>query len=207
MPRSLAKSFEFDEFGSDNEAAEPVFTAADLETARREAREAALTSLIAEQANAQTELLEKIAAQLSAAEQDFEKALAQRRDSLIAAAREIVSAFCDGLAADRQIDFALKLLDKYLAAAPDQTPVTLFLPENTPAAEIAAVKKTIARRKAGKFASVKTSADVTRGDCRIEWRGGAVKRDLQKINEEIKTIIASVDSDVVAARDQKMRES
>ena len=206
MTQAAATPFDFDEFGADENAPEPVFTAAQLEDARREAHAAALQTLNAEQARAQTDLLEEIVAQLAAAQSGIDSALAERRGDLVATAREIVTTFCAGAAADRQIDVILGLLDNYLAAMPDQAPVTLLLPESATDATVAALKKAIASRKIADFVSVARSAAILGADCRIEWRGGAIMRDIELINEEIRTIFTSVDSDITAACDQKARK-
>lgn len=207
MTRTAAKPFDFDEFGAGKNAPEPVFTVAELEAAQRAAQAAALQTLIAEQARAQTQLLDKIAAQLASAQSEFDIALSVRREGLAAAARAIVTSFCDSAAADRQIDIAIGLLNKYLAATPDQTPVALILPEDASKAAVAMLEEAIASRKITDFASVMTSAAIGSGDCRIEWRGGAIMRDMNVINEEIKTIFTSVDSNNVAACDQNARNS
>ena len=207
MTRTAAQPFDFDEFGADMSAPEPVYTAADLEQAGCEAHDRALETLIASETRAQNDLLEKISAQLAASHREFDDAVSERRTALAAAARAITTTFCAGAAADCQIDIALGLLDKYLAATPDQTPVTLLLPHDTTDAIVTALKKAIANRNIAEFAAVETSTATKTGDCRIEWRGGAIMRDMAVINEEIKTIFASVDSDVIAACDQKARTS
>lgn len=207
MPRTAAKPFDFDEFGADARAPEPVFTAADLEAARCDAHVAALQTLIAEQARAQTILLDKISTQLTAAQSEFDSALAERRKTLSATARDIVTTFCAGAAAEFQIDISLDLLDKYLAATPEQSPVTLFLPADAANEIVTALTKAFASRKITEFASVATSGEIASGDCRIEWRGGAIMRDMNVITEDINTIFASVDSDIVAAHGQKTRNS
>lgn len=206
MTRTAAMPFDFDEFGADKNAPEPVFTAAQLEDAKREAHAAALQSLAAEQARAQTELLREIAAQLAAAQSGIDSALADRREDLVATAREIVTTFCAVAAADRQFDIILGLLNKYLAATPDQTPVTLLLPEAASDASVTALKEAIAGRKIADFVTVAKSAALPSGDCRIEWRGGAILRDMNVIDEEVRTIFASIDSDITAACDQKTRK-
>lgn len=207
MTRTAALPFDFDEFGVDKTAPEPVFTAEQLENARREAHAAALQSLIAEQARAQTELLEEIVVQLAAAQNGFDSALGERREDLVATAREIVTTFCSAAAADRQPESILGLLDKYLAATPDQSPVALLLPATATDASVTAVKKAIDGRKITDFVSVAKSAALPSTDCRIEWRGGAIMRDMNVIAEEIRTIFTSDDCEIIAAGDQKARKS
>ena len=201
MARTAAKPFDFDEFGAERETPEPKFTNADIEEARREAKAAALASILAEQARVQSDILSQISNQLAAANCEFDNALTDYRTVLAETARAIVTSFCAGAAADRQIEIALGLLDKYLAATPDKAALTILLPHNAPDDSIKALKKEVASRNIAGFVSVETSAAISTGDCRIDWRGGAIRRDLKVINEDIKTIFASVDSE------RKMRNS
>ncbi len=198
MVRKNAKPFFFDEFGEHASAPEPVFTAADIERTRCAAHDAALKTFIAEHARAQSELLTKISAQLVTARSEFETAVIEQRKMLATTARDIVTTFCIGAAADRQVDIVLGLLNKYLAATPDRTPVRVLLPHDTTAASITDLKNMIASKNMTEFAVIETSPAIAAGDCRIEWRGGAITRDMTAITKEIEAIFESMDDGVTA---------
>lgn len=200
MP-AAAKPYDFDEFAAAEAGeAEAVYSAADMEAACEKTRAEALTGKAAAEAAEQTRLLAAIAARLEADARDRDDAVAAQAAALVAIARDIVRQICIGAAVQDKGEAALALLERYLAGAPDRTPARLIVCDATPKRVIAQLKRAVAARGADAFIGIETSSVFAPGDCRIEWRDGAMARELNDILEQIETIFAGVENDAAPKR-------
>ena len=206
MTNAAAKPFAFDEFGVAPAQPTPSFTAEDIFAAEKNAREAALDAIIARQAQAQTDLLEKLSTQIEQAQKQYGEAVAERQQSLREMSERIVTIFCDGVAADHQIALVLALLDRYLNASPAHAPLNIRLPEKTSEHVLKTLKDELSNRAVSDFIDIVASSEIAQGDCRVEWRGGAMSRDMTTIKNEISAIFTSENDAEGAHSDQQARQ-
>lgn len=203
---AAARPYDFDELdGADAGEPETVYSAADLHAAREEARAEALDAVTAKEAAEQTRALAAIAERLEAGVRERNEAIAAQAASLVAIARDLVRAICVGATGQEKGDAALALLKRYLAAAPSKAPARLLISDKTPKSAIAAICKAVKDR--GADVAVETSADIAPGEARIDWRDGAMARDLGEILAQIETIFAGVENDSASKRTSKEKAS
>jgi len=191
MAGTAAKPFDFDELGAASAMPERTYSAAEMEQAQQEARDTAINQLVARKAEAQTRLLERILSQLNTDRKIFTDALNAHRTAMSQTAEKVLEKFCAGLNANRETEIALRLLNTYLAAAPDQAPAAIVLSKKTNTPAISKLKKAVSANGGNKFMTVETSPDIEPGDCRIEWRQGALSYDLEKTLRQIHEIFSS----------------
>ena len=195
MTASHAKPFDFDEFVDDAPAPEPQFSAADIVAARQEGFNAALAAENLKTAQTQIEMLQNIAAKFDETEQNFSQAKAKCVSNLCEISREVVTALCLHIADQHKIDHAINILEKYLNETPDGAPCTVLLPENSSDEAVVALENVIAEKTGRNFVTIKKSAALAGADCRIEWQGGAMTNDWNRVIDEINSLFASVPSE------------
>ena len=207
MTASHAKPFDFDEFVDDAPAPEPQFSAADVEAARQEGFNAALEAENLKTAQTQIEMLQNVASKLDEAERNFCQAKAKCVSNLSDIAREVITALCSHIADQHKIDHAINILEKYLNETPDQSPCTVLLPENSSGEVVAALENAITEKTGGNFVTIEKSAKITGADCRIEWQGGAMMHDWNRVIDEINSLFASIPTENAAQMSKKDHES
>lgn len=190
---AAAKPFSFDELQEEAPPPARVYSAGDLEQARQRGRSEAVSDLVAKEAAEQTKLLERISAQIASDREAFNAAIDAHRAILSEAAKSLVMKFCERASAEKEGEIAITLLGEYLQAAPDLKPAALILSKTAKRKTLTAVKKAVTQADAGEFITVKQSQTVEKGDCRIEWRGGALSHDLQTALSQIDEIFSSTD--------------
>lgn len=166
----------------------PLIDASEMELAHAkgvdEGEQKALDSLAA----AEAESLRSIASILAAKEFNFEEAIDREKISIRESAGAFLEQFCSGVMQEREIELAETLLCQLISASKDRSRATLFLNPDS-------VKKLEDRLKAlldnhgvGDFFSFEGDSELSPGDCRVEWRGGAIRRtktEIQKAMVEI----------------------
>lgn len=169
-----------------------AFTEEDLTQACAEARADALRENIIAEAKKQTELLNRILDIVESSRSAFHATVPEQRDALTQTSRAFIERYCRNVATKRESDAALALLDEYLALAPDRKPVLLALPEHAAKEVIALLEDGLNERGVSDFVEISASNTVADGDCRIEWRGGAMARNLDEMIDEIDRIFSSL---------------
>lgn len=168
------------------------YSAEDFEKACAEARAEAVKEYIITEAQKQTEILAKLLTNVENSRSIFHSALQEQREALTQTARAILERYCRNIATNRELDAALALLDDYLAIAPDKTLVVLALPERAGEDVIALLRDGLNERNVSDFVDVTKSSAISDGDCRIEWRGGAMARNFDEMIVEIDRIFSSL---------------
>jgi len=188
---SAAQPYCFDEFGARPASPQTTYSANDLEAARNDAREQAIQSAADADALEQTRLLDLIAERLETAARERNRILDAHLAALTKTARDIVIEFCKSAHTADQSAAALHILERYLAAAPDETPAKLVLSSDAPEGVVERLENAICGREAGAFITVARDDALAPGDARIEWRGGAIDRMKQDAVAEIKSLFAN----------------
>ncbi len=202
-----ARPFNFDELDASADAPARTYSAAALETAREEARLEALESLIAEETREQTRLAALIAERLEASADAHDAAIAAHVTTLTDTARAIVKHICANAAVQNAADNAAALIDHYLAAVHDRAPARLVLHEDAPQELLSRLSASLTRRDADGVIHLQTSADIAPGDCRIEWRGGAIAYSQAELFTRIDSIFGAVNEESRAIRKGKGQPS
>ncbi|NWG71505.1 MAG: hypothetical protein HXY23_07845 [Parvularculaceae bacterium] len=124
------------------------------------------------------------------------EALEEDRQELRAALRSLVASLCRRLAAERAAPLAWSLVERMLAGSTDSAPARLFVSEETYRAFGAVLGGATER------AGVALGADpaLDRGECRLEWRGGAASYSHDAVSAEIDRVIAAASDDFAGER-------
>lgn len=124
------------------------------------------------------------------------EALEEDRQGLRAALRSLVASLCRRLAAERAAPLALSLVERMLAGSTDAAPAQLFVSKETYEAFGAVLGSATER------AGVALGADpaLDRGECRLEWRGGAASYSHDAVSAEIDRVIAAASDDFAGER-------
>jgi flagellar biosynthesis/type III secretory pathway protein FliH len=190
MTALAAIPYDFNEL-RETEAGRPSYSEEDLEKACAEARANALRESIISVAQKQTEVIDKLLAHIETSRDFFYSAIEEQRETLTQTARTFIERYFRNIATKRETDTALALLDDYLAMAPDKKPVALALPEGIDDDVTALLQDSLNERNVSDFVELTTRGNIADGDCRIEWRGGAMARNLDEMLEEIDRIFSS----------------
>ena len=119
-----------------------------------------------------------IAEALSEQSMRFADGLASEAQALREAARAFLSAFAGRLASTREVELAAGLIDRLLAACAERTPARLEVSARSFGRLHDRLQAELADRNAADFVDLAPAADLTPGDCRLVWRGGAATRRL-----------------------------
>lgn len=190
-----AKPFDFDEFASSERDRAPVYSAADLDAARAEARLEALASLAAQEQREQTRLAAQIAETLEKSAAESAAAIAGHIEALTSSARAIVKHVFAAAAEQRTADNAAALIEHYLSADVSKTPATLFIGAETPQPLMDSIVAVLKERAAVGFIAIEPREDIAAGDCRLEWRGGAVAYSREEAFARIDSIFSGVEEE------------
>lgn len=176
-------------------AIEPSFTTADIERTRANAFAEGLAAARRQAEEEDRAALYAAGNVVSALQSEFETRLSAECEELRNAAADFCRAFADKIASAREVEAAIALLDRLLAASLDRTPVAISLNDESAKRWGARLKEAIKERGAEKFASVEGDESLARGECRLSWRGGSMSRLIQPALDKIDAIIAPETSD------------
>jgi len=201
MDPVTAKPFDFDELDPADEPAPAIktYSLEDIQHAQEEARTQALAQARAGELAAQTAMLETIATKLASARADYNAAAARHGDALSAGAGAIVKRFCKNFSAAREVEMATSLIDRFVNSAPQHTPAKLVLPASVSDSVTKRLSTLINIRDLAGFISIETSNNISDGDCRLEWRGGALDRNLKDAFAQIDAIFTPQQPDSATA--------
>lgn len=171
-------------------AIEPSFATADIERTRANAFAEGLAAARRQAEEEDRAALYAVGNVVSALQAEFGERLAAEREELRQAAGDFCRAFAAKVANAREVDAAIALLDRLLAASLDRTPVAISLNPESAKHWAGPLKEAIRERGAEKFASIDGDAALERGECRLSWRGGSMSRLLKPALDKIDAIIA-----------------
>jgi flagellar assembly protein FliH len=169
---------------------EPSFTVADIERTRANAFAEGLAAARRQAEEEDRAALYAVGNVISALQSEFGERLAAECAELKAAAGDFCRAFAEKLASEREVDAAISLLDRLLAASLDRTPVAISLNDESAKRWKPALEGAIKERDAEKFVSIEGDPNLQRGECRLSWRGGSMSRLLAPSLRKIDAIIA-----------------
>ncbi len=194
MTATQAKPFSFDDLTAQRTSPDdaPAPSHADMAALEQAARDQAVNDIRMRELAKQTALLEELLEKFDRRRQDYDAAIADRVNSLSSGVREIIKRFCAGIAAERQSEIALSLLDTYIRSAPSIAPATIFLSRQANEDLRKRLAAHINEKSLDDFITVDTHKNLQRNDCRLEWSGGAMTRNLRASLHEIDSLFASI---------------
>lgn len=204
---AAAKPFDFAEFDApmqepnDTPAIALTTTAApaktysqdELDAAIAEACTNAVTSIAAAEALKQTALLDAIAARLADGTNTEFTGVEDHIDALTNVAEAIVTEYCRASAIAHPVDAATAMVARYLHAANDGANAALIVPADTTKRAKTAIEKALAER-GGDHVTIATDNALSRGELRLEWRGGAMTQNHDDLAKQIKDLFAAAKS-------------
>ncbi|HBK91266.1 MAG TPA: hypothetical protein DDZ68_06310 [Parvularcula sp.] len=186
---ALARPFDFADFGAPQEAgaapaaAEATAPGASLDAARTEGvvegRRLAMETIAADEAAA----LARIAAALEDAKASMKEARARDQADTLNAASLFLEEFCAGLAERREIDAALDLLRRLIAHSDDRRAARLVIARASRERLAPKIEAAIRDRRIDDFVTLESDPSLSRGELRLEWRGGEARRTRREITE------------------------
>ncbi|MEX0643872.1 MAG: FliH/SctL family protein [Parvularculaceae bacterium] len=213
MARARVEPFAFRDF--DEPAAQPVaehpvalFDPEELDRVRKAAFAGGVESARREAAAEASQALSALASSFGDQVAEFDAVIAAERRSLKAAAADFLKAFAAAIVKEREVEIALDLLRRLFAASSDRAPAELLLNPESLKLVGDRLKKEIAAQGASSFISLRPDAALAPGDCRLQWRGGAVDRRLAQAVEEIDAMFARANlQDAIAPRGRSARKA
>ncbi|MCB2098062.1 MAG: hypothetical protein KDE05_10540 [Parvularculaceae bacterium] len=183
------RPFDFVSFDKTAAAEEPrAFSAGDLEAARAEGlaegRRLAMESIAADDAAALNRIGDLLSASLENIDADMEKT----RDDILTLARVFVEEFCKAIALEREIEAADSLLRQLTENSEDRRTARLFLPERRIDRIEQSLAALLSDRRIGDFVMIESDPHLKPGECRLEWRGGEIRRT----HAEIEAAVAGI---------------
>ena len=174
--------------GIDEAAAALSYSQAELDAARRQGFEQGRTASENAAHEAQAEALEAIENTLASAQNEFTAMLAGERDVLKTIAAEFLNAYCVKFSAANALALANDLLDQLMQNSTDRAPARLMVSTQTHQQSGKRLQTLIDARGAN-FITLVADPSLAEGECRIDWRGGAIARDLKPIREAVADFI------------------
>lgn len=172
---------------------EPSFTTADIERTRANAFAEGLAAARRQAEEEDRAALYAIGNVVSALQSEFTARLSAECDELRQTAGDFCRAFAGKVANAREVDTAIALLDRLLAASLDRTPVVIALNAESARRWRDRLAEAIKERGADAFVSIEADETLQRGECRLAWRGGSMNRLLKPALEKIDAIISPTD--------------
>lgn len=172
---------------------EPSFTTADIERTRANAFAEGLAAARRQAEEEDRAALYAIGNVVSALQSEFTARLSAECDELRQTAGDFCRAFAGKVANAREVDTAIALLDRLLAASLDRTPVVIALNAESARRWRDRLAEAIKERGAAAFVSIEADETLQRGECRLAWRGGSMNRLLKPALEKIDAIISPTD--------------
>ena len=196
MAQAKVQPFDFSDFdaapaapAAEPPVARPVDGQA-FERGRKAAYAEGVEAARRETAARASEALSSLAASFGAQIAEFDAIIAAERRALKTAAADFLKAFTAAIVKDREVEIAIDLVRRLMAASTDQAPAILFLNPQSLKLVGDRLKKALAAQGAASFIALAADAALAPGDCRLEWRGGAVNRSLSDALAEIDAIFA-----------------
>lgn len=180
-------------------AIEPSFTTTDIERTRANAFAEGLAAARRQAEEEDRAALYAIGNVVSALQSEFGTRLSAECEEVRHAAGDFCRAFADRVATSREVEGAIALLDRLLAASIDRTPVLISLNDESVNRWRDRLADAIKARGAEKFVLIEGDGDLARGECRLSWRGGVMSRLLRPALDKIEAIIAPETADKNAA--------
>lgn len=186
---------------------EPSFTTADIERTRANAFAEGLAAARRQAEEEDRAALYAVGNVVSALQSEFAARLSAECDELRQTAGDFCRAFAGKVASAREVDAAIALLDRLLAASLDRTPVVIAL--NTEGARRwrDRLAEAIKERGALSFISIEADETLQRGECRLAWRGGSMNRLLKPAIDKIDAIIAPTSDSIAMLAPANNKES
>ncbi|MCB2113055.1 MAG: hypothetical protein KDD85_05840 [Parvularculaceae bacterium] len=190
------RPYDFVSFDAPGKAAEVEtarrFDADDLAAARAEGlaegRRLAMESIAADEAAA----LEKIAGALDATVGAALGEVERARADLISLSRAFVEEFCCAIARERDIDAAEDMLRRLTQNSEDRRAAHLFVAARRFERIAPHIEDLIDARRLADFVSIEPDAALEPGECRLEWRGGELRRSRREIEAAVSQIFDSL---------------
>lgn len=162
-----------------------TYTKADLEQARLdgivEGRALAASSI----AEMDRQTLQAIEISLGEAAHRFSEGLAHERGRLAQGAAAFLDHFCTALARDRELEAARAMIEQLLQHSVDRSPAVLRLSPASLSRLSNRIEALIRGSGASDFLCVESDGSLEVGECRIEWRGGALEKSQINITRAV----------------------
>ena len=190
---AASQPYAFDEF-DDSAPVEtaPVYSAADLEAARNEARTEALAGALASEAATQTELFATIADRLDEAAKEIDNVVIAHIATLTDAARDIVEQMCTNALQAAQTETALSLIEHYLVHEREEKVATIVISDDLPKEARNIIQDSIAARGRSGTLAVERRPGLAASDIRVEWQGGGLSHSPDDISKQIAALFNGV---------------
>jgi len=180
-----------------SDAAAPVetvrrFGADDLAAARAEGlaegRRLAMESIAADEAAALEKLGDRLEIAINSTLDEIETA----RNELISVTRAFIEEFCAAIAQERDVDAAEDMLRQLTQNSEDRRAAHLFIAARRFDRIAPHLNDLIDNRRLGDFVSIESDAALEPGECRLEWRGGELRRGRTEIETAVSAIFDSL---------------
>lgn len=195
MAQARVEPFDFSDFDEAPAPRTPERSVArpdpeELDRVRKTAHAEGVGAARRESAARASEALASLATCFGRQVAEFDAIIAAERRALKSAAAAFLKAFAANIATDREVEIALDLVRRLMAASSDQAPAELLL--NPASLKLVGdrLKKEIASQGASSFIRLGADVALAPGECRLAWRGGAVSRRLSQTIDEIDAVIA-----------------
>ncbi|HNS85897.1 MAG TPA: hypothetical protein PKH09_03270 [Parvularculaceae bacterium] len=188
------RPYDFVSFDAPDAAPAPVarrFSADDLAAARAEGlaegRRLAMESIAANEAAALARLGDRLDAAVAATAGDIAKA----RADLLALTRAFIEEFCASIAQARDIDAAEDMLRRLTQNSEDRRGAHLFIAARRFDRLAPRLNNLLAERRLGDFVMIESDPSLEPGECRLEWRGGELRRGRAEIEAAVAAVFDS----------------
>ncbi|MEL7491058.1 MAG: hypothetical protein AAGJ73_10065 [Pseudomonadota bacterium] len=190
MPSPQVKPFDFESLDPDDtKPAAPAFTQSDIDAAYQEGLAHGRAQALASTIKAQTDSLKTIQSDLSSAIEKFNGAVARERATLRAIAEAFLIEYCERLSIDHETQTAQNILNKLFDSAEENASAILFVSAQS-MEEIGAQLEAIIRgRSAGATVTIEECADLSPGECRLEWRSGSLTQNFDAVRAAVARVM------------------
>ncbi len=179
----------------------PALTAADIDAAFAAGYRAGEDTAMRSAESSAAARLGAVAADLAAQSLRFGAALDSEREAMRAAARELFQSILRGAWRRAELDGALALVDRLIAAAPDGPEAILRIHPEGVSRIGESLRRALGERNSAVI-RIESDAAIEDGDCRLEWRGGAAARRMSDAIGEIDRILDSACAHIEAPQSE-----
>lgn len=187
MPTNAAQNYVFEDFSRTEIAAPVTYTQEELDEACAKARSAGEHDAIVIEQRRQTASLETIAHTLTLQNEKAAAAFREYADELALASRALLSGLVDELIDARELAQIEATVRMFFANAAGAGKATLKLAPQSFDAHGPALIDALTQHK-GVEMEIVADEKLSAGDCRIEWRMGAIERLRDHARAQISTI-------------------
>ena len=193
--------FPFNEFA--NAVDEPEAPSLDglderLAEARREGFAAGRRQALDGVEQKRTEFLMKVETAIKAAQSDHDRVIASHRADAQAIAIALLRRFCEAFGAEKIVDAAERMVREAIDASDDRAPAILRISLDASIRFADELGDMVRRVDAEDFITIEPDAALAAGDCRLEWRTGAIGIDSVKLSSEIDALVETAMSQAIA---------